>query len=678
MKSAPTASTYNYLLDATHTRVDVAWRAYQDMRDSGVTPDTLTFNLLLKAAWRAARADVAYNAMEDMQMLLAEQQMERAGGGEGSAVSCRPDVVTFTTLIAACGAARQPDRALAALDQMGRFGIEPNERTWASLAAALGGAGQLERALSVLPMMRARGAVPDTAVYNALLAACARAGDADAAENLLAEMRACDIASRQCARPDTSTYNTLIHACVATQDVAQAEALLAEMQEVEGLRPDAVTRKSMLAVAASAGDLSAAHAAMAGLREDGVRPDVECYTALIKCATEAMGGPGAGSGGDPSDVLAAYDAMLRAGLTPNVVTVHTLVSAAQRAGDASIMPRVFEAYRKARSRAGASAAGSRSHASASTTSLGSSSLSGGGTFRGGLGDQSALGGQGGGEGGGAVPPSGNAVGRRRRGVIPAGSDEQQLAWVFDRLTATWADLVCATAAEEGQDRARGEGDGAGGDGHRDRSDSRAPSDGGGVPGGADSVVSVAGFAGVTLEADAASDSGRSNGGDGSADGDDGAASPPLALAVDVSGLTASEARVAVLCMLRGMRRLWAGACPRGGLVISFEAEDVEGVGPKGGDARASAAAAAAHADAGAGAGEAQGTVRGELARLLHALNLPFSARRGNAGGERDGRRGRGRSSSGRASDTGAAGAHGAARHEMVVPEAALHRFVRSG
>lgn len=583
---APNVSTYNYLLDAVHEDVDVAWRAYQDALDNGVTPNTLTFNLLLKAAWRAARADVAYNVMEDLQMRVAQQQQAVAAapvaaGGTGKdggkdkgrsapRVTCAPDVVTFTTLIAVCGAARQPDRAFAVLTQMDRYGIAPNARTWASLASAAGASGQHERALSVLELIRERGERPATEVYNVCLAACARARDAEAQEALLAEMRACDIGGTElCARPDVGTYNALIHACEPARDVARAEALLAQMQ-AEGLRPDAVTWKSLVAVAAAAGDFGAARSAVQRMRRAHHAADVELYTSLIKCAVKA---------GSAAEALRAYDEMLHAGVAPNVVTVHTLVTAAEKSGDPGIMPRVFEAYRKVRS-----AGKARGNGADGTDADGSSASHGGS--------------------------------RRRGGVIPQGSRETQLAWVFDRLTAAWAELVCTAAADGGEDDAG-------------------------------TVVSVADFAGVHLA-------------DGTNDRDGRAA-----LMVDVSGLTASEARVAVLCMLRGMRRLWVERCPAGGLVISFDAEESQ-------DERDSRGGAA---DEGIGAAEAAGTVRGELARLLHALDVPFSV---SGGGRRtrssDGGGGSGRRA--RESFGNVRRKRAALPSQMMVPEEALMRFLR--
>ena len=82
---------------------------------------------------------------------------------------CKPNVVTYNSLIAACAHGGHWEKATELFEQMQKEGCKPDGITFAALISAYEKGGQWRRALQALELMQAQGCHPDAAVFNSLM-----------------------------------------------------------------------------------------------------------------------------------------------------------------------------------------------------------------------------------------------------------------------------------------------------------------------------------------------------------------------------------------------------------------------------------------------------------------------------------------------------------------------------
>ena len=101
--------------------------------------------------------------------------------------SVEPDVISFSAAISACGAGGQWERALSLLEEMRTRGVEPDVISFSAAISACGAGGQWERALELLEEMRMRGVEPDAISFSAAISACEQRGEAATAKIVYSE-----------------------------------------------------------------------------------------------------------------------------------------------------------------------------------------------------------------------------------------------------------------------------------------------------------------------------------------------------------------------------------------------------------------------------------------------------------------------------------------------------------
>ena len=107
------------------------------MRQHNVTPDVMTYNLLLRIGVRNATDGTA---LREGQKLLAIMHTK----------GIRPNVSTYTTLLTACKLADdRVDKATSVLKDMQAQGVEPNRATYAAFAAVAAADWENEEAVRV-------------------------------------------------------------------------------------------------------------------------------------------------------------------------------------------------------------------------------------------------------------------------------------------------------------------------------------------------------------------------------------------------------------------------------------------------------------------------------------------------------------------------------------------------
>ena len=176
------------------TRVDyvTALVITNNMRDSGVAPDVVTYSTLINLA-------PDYNEAKSLLKRMRED-------------SILPDVVTYNTLI---NLAPDYDEAKSLLKQMREESILPNVITFNTLINL---APDYDEAKALLKQMREDSILPDVVTYNTLINL---APDYDEAKSLLKQMR------EESILPNVITYSTLIN---LTPDYDEAKSLLKQMR----------------------------------------------------------------------------------------------------------------------------------------------------------------------------------------------------------------------------------------------------------------------------------------------------------------------------------------------------------------------------------------------------------------------------------------------------------------
>ena len=115
---------------------------------------------------------------------------------EGAQPAVQPDVVTFNSLIVACGRANETDFAFALRTMMAARRIEPNTVTINALISACERVRRWDAALELLQGMQLHALRPDTVTLSAAISACEKARTLlDFLSNLEAELKADEIGS---------------------------------------------------------------------------------------------------------------------------------------------------------------------------------------------------------------------------------------------------------------------------------------------------------------------------------------------------------------------------------------------------------------------------------------------------------------------------------------------------
>uniref|UniRef100_A0A1D2A084 PROP1-like PPR domain-containing protein n=1 Tax=Auxenochlorella protothecoides TaxID=3075 RepID=A0A1D2A084_AUXPR len=254
-------------------------------------------------AWARAQADARAGALAADAEGWAGREREGAGPptdappGVGPAAASGPQRTPLPRRAPGQDASRVSQRHLAAAlvrameDAQAVVEVAHDASSLAALVGALGATGAAGR---VRTLLAGSGVAPSQALLNAGVAACAREGRVADAARLLADFRGAGVA------PDARTYTSLIAGCSFGRQGALAWDLLGRM------------------------------------RERGLAPGAPTFNALVKVECHVAG---------PDGGLAAVNAMLTAGVKPDVVTWTTLLAAGRQAGREDVVQQALEELR---------------------------------------------------------------------------------------------------------------------------------------------------------------------------------------------------------------------------------------------------------------------------------------------------------------------------------------------
>lgn len=288
---------------------------YEAMKEAGVTPGLLTMNALLSCCQQGGRLEDAFRIKGDM---------ERAG--------LKPDVVSYSSLMALVvktgpyrgrsSPSQRLSRALELFSEMESRGVAPDSVTFNTLLYAGAEAKLPGKVLEIYGMMSAARVPPSAFTFQVLLPCVGQSGRLGAALEVFHEMKAQGVA------PSTSTFDFLIEACgtAAQPDSKKAWQLHEEMEGTRGVKPGAETYNHLITASCKGNDHPGALKAFDLMVTKGFSKNVSASTfnKLIHSASTSEGLPAA---------MEMYGKMRESGLSPDVVTAGTLMSACSRAGN---------------------------------------------------------------------------------------------------------------------------------------------------------------------------------------------------------------------------------------------------------------------------------------------------------------------------------------------------------
>ena len=240
------------------------------------------------------------------------QDVERAIEALGSLDNAKE----ITMAMAAWGRAREPQRALALLEEMQSRGFEPNVIAFNVAISACEKGKQSERALELLNEMRARGVQPDVISFSAAISACVKGRQWERALELLEEMKSRGV------EPDVIIYSAAISACEKGGQWERAIGLLEEMR-TQGLEPNVISFSAAISACEKGGKWERALALLDEMRTRGLEPNVISFNAAISACEK---------GEQWERALELLEEMPTRGLEPDVISFSAAISACEKGG----------------------------------------------------------------------------------------------------------------------------------------------------------------------------------------------------------------------------------------------------------------------------------------------------------------------------------------------------------
>ncbi|KAJ0981842.1 hypothetical protein J5N97_010097 [Dioscorea zingiberensis] len=234
-----------------------AWALVDEMRRE--TPDFITPEIFIVLMRRFASSRMVGKAIEVL------DEMPKYG--------CEPDEYVFGCLLdALCKNGSVKEAASLFEDMRERF--PPNLRHFTSLLYGWCTIGKLIEAKVVLVRMREAGFDPDIVVYNTLLSGFAAAGKIEDGYDLLREMR------RKGCEPNATSYTTLIQALCSRDRLDEAMQLFVEMIR-HGCAADVILYATLISGFSKAGKIDKAYEFVDEMMQQGCKPNASMYLCLF-------------------------------------------------------------------------------------------------------------------------------------------------------------------------------------------------------------------------------------------------------------------------------------------------------------------------------------------------------------------------------------------------------------
>ncbi|KAF8379903.1 hypothetical protein HHK36_027368 [Tetracentron sinense] len=216
----PDTYTFNILIRgfSMNSMVDEGFRFFKEMSRFGCDPDIVTYNTLVDGLCRAGKVRIAHNLLKGMHKKSADTN---------------PNVVTYTTLIRGYCMKQAISEALGVFEEMIGRGMKPNRITYNTLIQGLCQARKLDKIKEIMGgMIGGEEFIPDTCTITTLINAHCNAGNLDEALKIFGKMSELQV------QPDSATYSVLIRSLCKIRDFERGEELFDELSEQKILSRD--------------------------------------------------------------------------------------------------------------------------------------------------------------------------------------------------------------------------------------------------------------------------------------------------------------------------------------------------------------------------------------------------------------------------------------------------------
>lgn len=213
---SPDTYTFNILIRGfcMNKMVDEGFHFFKEMSRFDVEPDIITYNTLVDGLCREGKVSIASNVVKGM---------SRKGK------DLNPNVVTYTTLVRGFCSKGEIDEALKIVQEMIDQGLKPNDITYNTLVKGLCQAQKIDK---IKELLDGGNFVPDTCTFNTLMHAQCNAGNLGEAMQVFEKMRELQI------QPDSATYSIMIRSLTLGGEFERAEDYFDELFEKEILLSD--------------------------------------------------------------------------------------------------------------------------------------------------------------------------------------------------------------------------------------------------------------------------------------------------------------------------------------------------------------------------------------------------------------------------------------------------------
>ncbi|KAF8007864.1 hypothetical protein BT93_K1759 [Corymbia citriodora subsp. variegata] len=222
----------------------IEW-VYQQMIAEGLSPDILTYNILMCAKYRLGKLDQFHRLLDEM-------------GRRGFS----PDFHTYNLLLHVLGKGDKPLAALNLLNHMREVGIDPSVLHFTTLIDGLSRAGNLDACKYFFDEMIKNKCKPDVVCYTVLITGYVVAGELEKAMEMFNKM----VIDGQL--PNVFTYNSMIRGYCMAGNFAEACSMLNEM-EARGCNPNFLVYSTLVSYLRNAGKLSEAHSVIRRMVDKG-------------------------------------------------------------------------------------------------------------------------------------------------------------------------------------------------------------------------------------------------------------------------------------------------------------------------------------------------------------------------------------------------------------------------
>ncbi|XP_058081824.1 pentatricopeptide repeat-containing protein At3g49730-like [Magnolia sinica] len=224
-----------------------------------------------------------------------------------------PELITadiFIILMRRFASSRMVEKAIGVLDEMPRFGCEPDEHVFGCLLDALCKNGKVKEAALLFEDMRIR-FPPNLKHFTSLLYGWCKEGKLIEAKFVLVQMREAGF------DPDVVVYNNLLGGYAAAGKMRDAFDLLDEMKR-KGCGPNATSYTILIQALCANEKTEEAMRVFIDMCRNGCRADVVTYTTLIS---------GFCKWGKIDRAYDLLDSMIRNGCNPNQTTYFCILAA---------------------------------------------------------------------------------------------------------------------------------------------------------------------------------------------------------------------------------------------------------------------------------------------------------------------------------------------------------------